>query len=125
MEKMNECGCGCGCSEEKNECGCSGHEHDNECGCGCEDEEKTIDLELEDGTSLKCLVLGVFGLENFPENEYIALLPEGHEDVFLYGFAEGQDGVELSNIEDDEEFEAVSNRFMEIFEEEDEEYEEE
>ncbi len=121
MEKNNGCGCGCGCNEEKDECNCTGHEHDHdhECGCGCGEDERTIDLVLEDGSNLKCIALGVFDIESIPGKEYIALLPQGHEDVFLYGFNESKDGVELSNIEDDEEFDAVSKRFMELFEDED------
>ena len=82
----------------------------------------TMTLDLDDGGKLECIVLNVF-----PENnrEYIALLPmidEGHveEDaqIFLYRFEElGDDEVNLETIEDDDEFELVSDYFDEMLDE--------
>lgn len=114
--------------EEKNGCGCNGHhDEDHECGCGengcgCEEDEyEKMNIELDDGTSLSCFVLGVFGVE---EKEYIALLPEGEENVLLYGYEEDGEEIELLNIEDDSEFEMVSEVFETLFMDE-EDYEEE
>ena len=82
----------------------------------------TMTLDLDDGGKLECIVLNVFPVNN---REYIALLPmndEGHveEDaqIFLYRFEELGDGeVNLENIEDDDEFELVSDYFDEMLDE--------
>lgn len=110
----NCCGGNCGCNHEQDHNQdhdhnhCHDHNHDHE-------EIQTINLELEDGTKLKCIVLTTFELN---DKEYIALVPEGEEDVFLYQFKEIDGGLELINIENDEEFELVSKEFYEIVEEE-------
>ena len=82
----------------------------------------TMTLDLDDGGKLECIVLNVFPVNN---REYIALLPmndEGHveEDaqIFLYRFKElGDDEVNLETIEDDDEFELVSDYFDEMLDE--------
>ena len=82
----------------------------------------TMTLDLDDGGKLECIVLNVFPVNN---REYIALLPmndEGHveEDaqIFLYSFEElGDDEVNLETIEDDDEFELVSDYFDEMLDE--------
>lgn len=82
----------------------------------------TMTLDLDDGGKLECIVLNVFPVNN---RAYIALLPmndEGHveEDaqIFLYRFEElGDDEVNLETIEDDDEFELVSDYFDEMLDE--------
>ena len=82
----------------------------------------TMTLDLDDGGKLECIVLNVFPVNN---REYIALLPmndEGHveedEQIFLYRFEElGDDEVNLETIEDDDEFELVSDYFDEMLDE--------
>ena len=82
----------------------------------------TMTLDLDDGGKLECIVLNVFPVNN---REYIALLPmndEGHveEDaqIFQYRFEElGDDEVNLETIEDDDEFELVSDYFDEMLDE--------
>ena len=82
----------------------------------------TMTLDLDDGGRLECIVLNVFPVNN---REYIALLPmndEGHveddEQIFLYRFEElGDDEVNLETIEDDDEFELVSDYFDEMLDE--------
>ena len=82
----------------------------------------TMTLDLDDGGKLECIVLNVFPVNN---REYIELLPmndEGHveEDaqIFLYRFEElGDDEVNLETIEDDDEFELVSDYFDEMLDE--------
>lgn len=102
-------------------CNCGhDHEHDHDCGCGHDDMEM-MNLVLDDGSELECMVLGVFSVE---DNEYIALLPKDEEDVLLYGYSEDEDGVELKNIEDDAEYDLVAEAFYELFsDDEDEDYE--
>ncbi len=82
-----------------------------------QDEEVTVTLTLDDGSEMECLVLTIFPVGDL---QYIALLPmeetetDADGEVFLYRFRELENGeLELLNIEDDEEFEAVSDAFDE------------
>ena len=82
----------------------------------------TMTLDLDDGGKLECIVLNVFPVNN---REYIALLPMNDEEhveedaqIFLYRFEElGDDEVNLETIEDDDEFELVSDYFDEMLDE--------
>ena len=84
---------------------------------GDEAEETTVTLTLDDDTTLECIVINIF---QAGDKEYIALLPmegEAAEDgeVYLYRYSEDEDGQpNLENIEDDEEFEIVSDAFDEM-----------
>lgn len=84
---------------------------------GEEAEETTVTLTLDDDTTLECIVINIF---QAGDREYIALLPmegEAAEDgeVYLYRYSEDEDGQpNLENIEDDEEFEIVSDAFDEM-----------
>ena len=86
-----------------------------------ENEAITVTLTLENDEELECAVLSIFEAE---EREYIALLPldeNGDNDdgqVFLYRFIDNGE-PDLENIEDDQEFERVSNAFNELMEEQD------
>lgn len=75
-----------------------------------------IYLTLIDDTEVECNILGTFEVD---ELEYIALVPIDEEEVLLYRFEEKGDNLELINIEDDEEFEIVSEAFYTLFVEED------
>lgn len=78
-------------------------------------EQDTVTLTLEDGSEVICDVLAIFPCA---DKEYIALLPQdaGEEgEVFLYQFVQkGEDDIDLINIENDDEFEAVSDAFDEL-----------
>ena len=80
-----------------------------------EDTNDQITLTLEDGSELICDVLAIFPVDG---KDYIALLPQGDDpdaEIFLYQFVEkGEDDIDLINIEDDDEFEAVSDAFDEL-----------
>ena len=84
---------------------------------GEEAEETTDTMTLDDETTLECIVINIF---QAGDKEYIALLPmegEAAEDgeVYLYRYSEDEDGQpNLENIEDDEEFEIVSDAFDEM-----------
>ena len=89
------------------------------CGCGCghdhEHEEDVMDLEtmfltLDDDTEMECGILGVFEVEGLEGKEYIALLPFEYKEV--------GDEIELNVIEDDDEFDKVSNAFYDMYEDE-------
>jgi uncharacterized protein YrzB (UPF0473 family) len=106
MENKNGCNCGCGCNDS-----CEEHDHEH---------ENMIYLETVDGENLACNVLGTFDVD---EKEYIALLPEDSESVFIYQFKENDEELELIRIEDENEYKKISEIFLsmcELDEEEDE-----
>lgn len=82
------------------------------------DDEPTVILTLEDGSEMECAVLTIFEVE---EKEYIALFPlDGKDDadILLYGYKNlgvneetGEEDLDLLYIEDDEEYEKVSDVF--------------
>lgn len=78
---------------------------------------ETVSLELDNGEPCECEVITTLSVG---EREYIALLPvEGYKagsgEVFLYRFlTDGKNEPELGMIEDDEEYEAVSDAFDEF-----------
>jgi uncharacterized protein YrzB (UPF0473 family) len=84
------------------------------------EEYTTVELTLDDGEVLECLVLTTL---EAGEYTYIALLPlddngdpEDDSDVYLYRYSEGEDGEPvLENIQDDDEFEIASDALDEWF----------
>ena len=81
-----------------------------------------VTLTMEDDSEVECQILTIFDVD---DKDYIALLPlnESGEpnqdgDVFLYRFFEDEDGEpSLENIEDDDEYEMVADRFDELLDE--------
>ena len=73
-------------------------------------EDDIITLEFDDGTEEECGILGVF---EALDKEYIALNPLGTEDVFIYGYKEYEEDYELTDIEDEEEFNEIGQLFEE------------
>ena len=73
-------------------------------------------------TAVQCQILTIFEADG---RDYIALLPvdedeQPNEDgeVFIYRYSEDAEGnPSLENIEDDEEYEVVSDRFDELLDE--------
>ena len=86
------------------------------------DDELILTLEMEDGEVEDCIVLSIFPVD---EKQYIALIPvaqaeDEEADIYLYEYSEDEDGQPiLGDIEDDDVFEAVCDRFDEICDEED------
>ena len=80
----------------------------------------TVDLDLEDGTSVTCAVITILTVS---DQDYIVLLPldesgENTEgEVWFYRYSENpndpNEEPELTYIEDDEEYEAVADAFDE------------
>ncbi|WP_167958178.1 DUF1292 domain-containing protein [Anaerosporobacter faecicola] len=101
----------------------SDERHDDNCNCGCNEEEHgMVTLTLDDGTEMECIVLTIFPVG---ENDYIALLPadeaetDEESEVFLYRFKQLEnDEIELLNIEDDAEYEAVADAFDQFLDDE-------
>ena len=70
-----------------------------------DDEDMFVTLDLDDGSSMECQILTIF---------------EANEDGegFIYRYSEDAEGnPSLENIEDDEEYEVVSDRFDELLDE--------
>lgn len=87
-----------------------------------EDDDMFVTLDLDDNAQVECRILTIFEVD---EQDYIALLPleengEPNEDgeVFIYRYSEDEDGnPSLDNIETDDEYEAVADRFDELLDE--------
>ena len=87
-----------------------------------DESDMQVTLSLDDGSEVECAILTIFELE---EQNYIALLPldeDGNEneegEVFIHRYFEDEEGnPSLENIEDDEEYEAVADRFDELLDE--------
>ena len=85
-------------------------------------EEIRVTLSMDDDSEVECRILTIFEME---DQDYIVLLPlddEGNDneegEVFIYRYQEDEDGnPSLENIEDEEEFEAVSDCFDELLDE--------
>ena len=81
-----------------------------------------VTLDLDDGTSVECAILTI--LEG-DEQDYIVLVPLDENDepieegeVFIYRYFEDEEGnASLDNIDNDEEFERVSECFDEYLDE--------
>lgn len=82
------------------------------------DEDMTVELDTEDGI-ITCSILTILTVN---DKDYIALLPQDADgntgdDVWFYGYKENPDDPneepELIYIEDDEELEAVYDKFDE------------
>jgi len=81
-----------------------------------------VTLTLDDDSELVCDVIATFPAKvNGQEQMYIALLPTDatpESEIFLYRFIENGEDIDLQNIEDDEEFDIVSDAFDELLDEE-------
>ena len=83
-------------------------------------EEMTVELELEDGTNVNCVVITILTVE---KKDYIVLLPLDEQgentdgEVWFYGYSENPEDPneepELTYIEDDDEYEKVADAFDE------------
>lgn len=83
-------------------------------------EDITMILTLDNNEELECSIITILEVDN---KSYIVLLPlEGDEaeegEVFIYRYEESENGEPfLSNIENDDEFEKVSDAFDEYLDE--------
>ncbi len=89
------------------------------------EEEMTVELELDDGSVVNCAVITILEVDN---KDYIALLPLNDKgdsadgDVWFYRYKEDENDPniepELSYIDDDDEYEAVTDAFDEFLDNE-------
>jgi uncharacterized protein YrzB (UPF0473 family) len=92
---------------------------------GYDDEEMTVEIELEDGTSVNCAIITILTVD---KKDYIVLLPldeDGNNsdgEVWFYGYQEDENNPnaepELRYIEDDDEYENVADAFDEYLDNE-------
>jgi len=81
-----------------------------------------VTLDLDDGTTVECAILTILEVDG---QDYIVLVPVDEDDepieegeVYIYRYYEDEDGTpSLENIETEEEFEKVSERFDEYLDE--------
>ncbi|MBO4415299.1 MAG: DUF1292 domain-containing protein [Lachnospiraceae bacterium] len=81
------------------------------------DDLDQITITLEDDTELLCDVIAIFDCNG---RDYICLLPvdDPDGDFIFYRYDENEDGeCELDDIEDDDEFDAVTDTFEEMLDE--------
>lgn len=87
------------------------------------DDDVMVTLELEDGQQLACEILTIFDIK---DQSYIVLEPQEQAqdpecdeyDIFVYRYFETEDGeYSLENIDNDEEYELVSDRIDELLDE--------
>lgn len=97
-----------------------GHDNAHDENTGYDAEEMTVDLDLEDGTTVTCAVITILTVDG---RDYIALLPldengdNNDGEVWFYRYSENPDDAneepELAYIDDEEEYEAVADAFDE------------
>ena len=81
-----------------------------------------VTLDLDDGTSVECAILTILEVD---DQDYIVLVPVDENDepieegeVFIYRYYEDEDGnPSLDNIDNDDEFDRVSECFDEFLDE--------
>ena len=77
-------------------------------------EDEIITLDYDDGESIRCGIMGVFGVDG---QDYIALEAlDGTDDVYLYGYRENEEDFDLLDIED-ELFDKVAAEFESLMDE--------
>ncbi len=107
--------------DDNNYSGCSPEGCASCAGCGPDYSQlpRSISLTLEDDTVVECAVLTIFPADG---REYIALMPMDEDaaeagEVYLYRYDQTDDGDPvLSNIEEDDEYDAAAEAFGTIVE---------
>lgn len=92
---------------------------------GYDAEEMTVELELDDGTTVSCAIVTILTVN---KQDYIVLLPLDENDentdgeVWFYRYRENpndpNEEPELGYIDDDDEYEAVADAFDEYLDSE-------
>ena len=85
-------------------------------------EDYRVTLDLEDGQTLECAIMTILEVDG---QDYIVLVPVDEDDepieegeVYIYRYFEDEDGTpSLGNIDNEDEFELVSERFDEFLDE--------
>ncbi len=75
-----------------------------------------ITLELENGEEVRCEVSGLVKID---DNDYIAVVAEDKDEVYIYKISETKEGLKFDNIFEDE-YQMVAEKFLELAEEDEE-----
>ncbi|MCI9645942.1 MAG: DUF1292 domain-containing protein [Lachnospiraceae bacterium] len=86
-------------------------------------EDLRVTLTMEDDSEVECRILTIFECE---DQDYIALLPQDENgddsedaEVLLFRYFEDEDGEpSLENIEEEDEFDEISEIFLQLVEDE-------
>lgn len=89
-----------------------------------EDEDMFVTLSMDSGEEVECRIVTIFECN---ARDYIVLLPQDASgsdnpdgEVYIYRYSEDAEGnPSLENIDSDEEYEAVADRFDELLDEAD------
>ena len=73
-----------------------------------EEENIKINIVTENDEELSCDVVGIY---EAGEYEYIALVPDNSDELYLYRYEEGEDGLKLDSIEDLDEMKLAEEVF--------------
>ena len=93
--------------EEQHEC------EGDDCACMDDDNSRIITLDMEDGSQKDFVALDILTHEG---QNYIALSEVGSMEYDVLRFVEVDDSLELSIIDDDEEYEQIADVFTKHFE---------
>ena len=85
-------------------------------------EDYRVTLDLDDGRTIECAIMTILEVD---DQDYIVLVPVDEDDepieegeVYIYRYFEDEDGTpSLGNIDNEDEFERVSERFDEFLDE--------
>ena len=82
----------CDNKNHDHDCQCEGGHEEGHCGCGHDHEEMpTMNITLEDGTEMVCIVVGTYDIN---ENSYIALVEEDDDQVMIYKYYDAEEESE-------------------------------
>ena len=99
-------------NNEKTYEGCCDHEVEENC-C-CDEEPQMVNVVFEDESELPCEIIGTYEVD---DKEYMILLPENKDEVFIYRYEpENGEGKELVLIEDDEEYKKAAEAYYKLIE---------
>lgn len=87
-----------------------------------EEENIKINIVTENDEELSCEVVGIY---EAGEYEYIALIPDNSDELYLYRYEEGENGLQLDSIEDLDEMKLAEEVFWEVFGTDEEDFDEE
>ncbi|MCI7131864.1 MAG: DUF1292 domain-containing protein [Lachnospiraceae bacterium] len=85
-------------------------------------EDYRVTLDLDDGRTIECAIMTILEVD---DQDYIVLVPVDEDDepieegeVYIYRYFEDEDGTpSLDNIDNEDEFERVAERFDEFLDE--------
>lgn len=96
--------------DEVKNCNCEGDSC--ECEESCDAESNIITLDMEDGSQKDFMVLDIVNHEGA---KYVALAEVGAMEYDILRFEEAEEELELSIIEDDDEYNKIAELFTERF----------